>query len=751
MGELQAIEFGYTLFMFSLNTLSPWVLLYSLELIGLLVLMIASVRRAIAKDWIAGVLTAYLGVLFALQLVTRAAALGWITGLSPVFITRLDQFGAFIIALLAWHTLRVFLKKPLVWGLALGLGWVTLSLFLQNILLVFIGWLAVTLLTIVFLISQLQMRKLELQQNRLHYWIPIVALSVLNDSLIFYAQAGQTVFLRLAIAALLSYCLLSQRVANTRDLTRQLLTYLTVSLSMMAVYMGAYLGSQAVLQNTPSFNPLFLGAGIAVVLSFVFAPFLSFVRDFYNRIFIVQAYDASRILREYAISVSNILDLDRLATVSAGLIMEALEIRKAALFLIEMEISEGHNKIYRLSGISGAGNTLTLQGTLAEDSPIAQHLAGAREPLLQADIDFDPRFLNAAVEERKWLSELEMEAYIPISAKGEWIGLLVLGQKPNQQRYSEEDLSLLKTIAGQTAVALENARLVENLKKLNTQVRDAYSYLDKANNHLEQLESTKSNFISIASHELRTPLTVAKGYAEMLLENPELPETVRPIVAGIQKSTLRLYEIMESMFEIAQLDARTLELHRQDMFINETLRFVFDEVSKYSAEREQDLSMDLPQLPSIKADPNTLHKLFYHLLMNAIKFTPNAGKIVVTGRYVPANNRDLPEGGVEIVVADSGVGIHKDSQEVIFTKFYQPGEKLNKHSTGKTKFQGSGVGLGLALAKGIVEAHGGRIWVESDGFDEEKYPGSQFHVILPLRSQDESKTVRMGSAVKLKI
>jgi len=154
---------------------------------------------------------------------------------------------------------------------------------------------------------------------------------------------------------------------------------------------------------------------------------------------------------------------------------------------------------------------------------------------------------------------------------------------------------------------------------------------------------------------------------------------------------------------------------------------------------------------SIKADPNALRKLFYHLMINAIKFTPDNGKVTVTGRQISANNRDLPEGGVEIIVSDTGVGVDKAFQEIIFTKFYQPGELLNRHSTGKTKFKGSGVGLGLALSRGIVDAHGGKIWVESEGYDEEKFPGSDFHIILPTRSQGESKTVRMASAMKVKL
>jgi signal transduction histidine kinase len=130
-----------------------------------------------------------------------------------------------------------------------------------------------------------------------------------------------------------------------------------------------------------------------------------------------------------------------------------------------------------------------------------------------------------------------------------------------------------------------------------------------------------------------------------------------------------------------------------------------------------------------------LQKVFYHLLINAIKYTPDGGKITISGRQAEPNASDLPRGGVEIIVSDTGIGIDSRFHELIFAKFYQTGE-LELHSSGKTKFKGGGPGLGLAIARGIVEAHHGRIWVESPGYDEVKCPGSQFHVILPLRPTD---------------
>jgi signal transduction histidine kinase len=168
-------------------------------------------------------------------------------------------------------------------------------------------------------------------------------------------------------------------------------------------------------------------------------------------------------------------------------------------------------------------------------------------------------------------------------------------------------------------------------------------------------------------------------------------------------------------------------------------------------ERQQVLTMDIPTLPMVKADPNLLQKLLQHLLTNAIKFTPNDGKINIEARQISPGSSDMPNGGLEIIFSDTGVGVDPDSREIIFSKFYQPGEVL-KHSTSKSRFKGSGAGLGLALSKGIVEAHGGRIWVESKGYDDENFPGSQFHIMLPLGVFDKGEsTVMMGNEVKLQL
>jgi signal transduction histidine kinase len=153
------------------------------------------------------------------------------------------------------------------------------------------------------------------------------------------------------------------------------------------------------------------------------------------------------------------------------------------------------------------------------------------------------------------------------------------------------------------------------------------------------------------------------------------------------------------------------------------------ELQSVLEQRNLSMSTDgLKELPTLFADPDLLHKAFQQLILNAIKFTPDGGSIKVTGRAV---QEDSQPAEIEIVVSDTGIGIDPEHHQLIFDKFYQAGE-LSFHSTGKTKFKGGGPGLGLAIARGIVKAHHGKIWVESPGCDEEKCPGSHFYVRLPI-------------------
>jgi signal transduction histidine kinase len=251
---------------------------------------------------------------------------------------------------------------------------------------------------------------------------------------------------------------------------------------------------------------------------------------------------------------------------------------------------------------------------------------------------------------------------------------------------------------------------------------------------LERLDHAKLDFIQVAAHELRTPLTVMRGYASMLLseatirDNPMLFEITQGIVSGSQ----RLHEIVNNMLDVQKIDMDTLQVAAVPVSLPVILRGLSQDFREALQARQLTLEINLEgETTYIEGDPGLINKALYHLLMNAIKYTPDGRTIRVSCGY-----EDHPELGrvAHVQVADTGVGVAPEHQSLIFEKFYQIGE-VSLHSSGKTAFKAGGPGLGLAIARGAVHAHGGRIWVESSGHDEQLLPGSTFHVLLPVQAR----------------
>ncbi len=719
----------------------------------------------------------YAGLALVIQVIAALYYGGLFADLDPVVYEGIQSYGMLGLALLLLLTLRSFLRLEgnEIWAVAGGVWFALIILVAANAFAlpeiiwgndewilprerlpfgmaqagwaIFLGWAALTTR------SAYRKTRQSLHRNRLTYWLPVLILVVVNDSYLSAFPQTWSNITRLLAALLVTYILTNHNMPDVRQIVKQTLIYIITTLVIVLFYTAGFAFSQYFFQTVSNFNPTAVGAVIALLLALIFTPLLGFVRSLVDRLMSSGFYDPAQILRDYSQSISNILEMERLANVAVGMIIEALQIQRGVLFLVDKETGVEGRVQYHLRVVRSAGERAVKVGTLQGDSPVAAYLSQGNRPLLQYDMDLLPAFQKTPPNEREWFDRLNTEVYVPIHAKREWIGLLALGAKLSGNRYTDEDLVTLSTVGSQTAVALENARLVENLMRLNQEIRTAYRALDKANRDLERIDRTKSNFISIASHELRTPLTVMRGYAEMLLEDPGVDQNAyyKQMLKGIHDSTLRMHEIMDSMFDIAQIDARSLELHLQPVDVNELAKSVGLTLQPAIKEREQTLTIDLPSLPALKADPNTLRKVFQHLLTNAIKFTPNGGKLNITGRPVLPVVNELPNGGVHYIFSDTGVGIDPNFRDLIFTKFYQPNEDLNRHSTGKTKFKGAGAGLGLPLARGIVEAHGGKIWVESPGFDEVNFPGSRFNVLLPLRDKPDGNENYVSQPVKVTV
>jgi signal transduction histidine kinase len=270
----------------------------------------------------------------------------------------------------------------------------------------------------------------------------------------------------------------------------------------------------------------------------------------------------------------------------------------------------------------------------------------------------------------------------------------------------------------------QSLNLIGELERKIVELQSAYE-------RLKHLELAKSNFISVASHELRTPLTVIHSYSQMLQMLPIIAgdETAKELLAGVMKGATRLQEIMNDMVSVLRVELS----HQNFSFAPVSIRSVLRGVSAEHAHtlRERNFTFDtiIPNdLPMVSGDSTQLHSALTRLVGNAIKYTPDGGRITVTVAQLQEDNKAF----VQIIVEDTGVGIAIEKQKMIFESF-GTAEDVALHSTGSNKFMGGGAGLGLTIAKGIIEAHNGRIWVESEGHDSQKLPGSRFFVLLPAQ------------------
>lgn len=312
--------------------------------------------------------------------------------------------------------------------------------------------------------------------------------------------------------------------------------------------------------------------------------------------------------------------------------------------------------------------------------------------------------------------------------------------------YSEENALKLQNleVLHRTRKALQEAESFSKLyeksrlfnEQLEIEVQKRTEDLRTAYEQLERLDRTKSDFISVTAHELRTPLTVMKGYAQILESIQALSENrqYKELTAGIIKGSDRLDEIIQTMLLMAKIDGNALEIFPEPQDISALLLGITSGLRFVLSKRSLRLVIDesIQKLPSIQVDRSAIEIVFTKLIENAIKYTPDGGSITLSGSaWQQAPVPDLPQNGIEVVVSDTGIGIDPGDCELIFTKFYQTGD-AKLHSSGKNKFKGGGPGLGLAIARGIVEAHQGRLWAESKGNDEKCCPGSRFHIVLPV-------------------
>lgn len=586
--------------------------------------------------------------------------------------------------------------------------------------------------------------------NRLLYWSIALCMFFIGEILFFTKLptliiAGQ--ILRYFGLVSMSYAIFTYRIFDVRTRAQRGFAFLLINTISALPFVGALILSLRISETLKSPVPMGISlAVIATVVIFFYQPFRTAVEKLTYRYVVGESFNTSEVVRNYSQAISRTLDVQQLSLLIIGTLSELLETNRGALMLFT-KLEDGR---YEINPIPGMGKISRNKIELPEKSLFVETITAQRQPMLQYDIDYNPEFASFRVETKQWLREHAMEAFVPICASDDITAMIAIGPKNSSVPYQPSELELTQILADQTVVALQNARLFSELGDQNEHIRDLNRDLVDQNERLEIMDRVKSDFITIASHELRTPLTQVKGYTDILAamneENALTREQTREIVGHVNRATVQLESLITAMLDASQLDVDGMQLTFVKTQLDTVLKLSVEPLIQAMRERRITLTLNgVEELPPILADFKRLVQSFTNVIGNAVKYTPDHGEITINAALIPSQTDE--EKFLEIIFTDSGIGIDPKFHDLIFEKFFRIGDP-QLHSTGSTKFKGAGPGLGLPIAKGVIEAHGGRIWVESDGEDEDRLPGSRFHVILPVRPRAAAFEQEMESAAR---
>jgi signal transduction histidine kinase len=375
-----------------------------------------------------------------------------------------------------------------------------------------------------------------------------------------------------------------------------------------------------------------------------------------------------------------------------------------------------------LSDIGGSNNPAEISRYLVESA------LDTRQPILSVNAMEDPRF---AARQSVQLTHLRSVCCVPLIAQGRIQGIIYVDNRLKSGVFTERHLDMLSAFANQAAVAIQNARLYDNLRSSleeRLRLQDALHKQETQRLALEEASRLKSDFIGFVAHELRNPLTTVRGYVQTIIADEEhtLSEDIKQeFYEAIEAESDRLLDMINELLDVSRLEAgRSLSLALRPVDIRALLDKLVrrHKFYKYHTSRHNivtDLSDDLPTADEFLADEDKLNQIISNLLSNAIKYSPEGGEIKVSAHVEQNLDKTGDEKRLVIRVKDSGVGMTQEQCSRLFRRY----ERVERDDIKNIP----GTGLGLYLVKSLVELHGGDITCESAPGE-----GSSFVVRLPF-------------------
>lgn len=493
-----------------------------------------------------------------------------------------------------------------------------------------------------------------------------------------------------------SYAIIKHRLFDIRLLIARSISYSLLLIILGGLYSsGLFIVSTLIIKKTESVSALINSTILALIIAYTFQPLRSWLEKITNKIFFKERYETEDVLNNLSRTMSTSLTLNDLTFNVLTILSDKLRLTKTAFAIINDE---------KIKIVESQHHGKSLEITKRD----IEKMADLKKLLILDEMEESPL--------KDLMRENGVYLASPLSTKDHFIGLLLLGEKSSGDIFFNQDINLLSILGPELSVALQNAQRFEEISQFNVtlqeEVKKATSELESANEKLKKLDQVKDEFISIASHDLRSPMATVKNY--IWLARSELgkaPEKAKEDLNIALESTEHGISLVADMLDVSRIEAGRIELNPEKLDIRKEAGLIVEELQKQASDKEIILTSDITEGLVANADKERIHQVLTNLAGNAIKFTPEKGKVTIKG--------SKKEKMIEISITDTGIGIDKAEMGKLFTKF-------GKLESGTNVPSSQGTGLGLYISKNIIELSGGKIWVDST-----PGKGSTFSFTLP--------------------
>ena len=503
-------------------------------------------------------------------------------------------------------------------------------------------------------------------------------------------------------------------------ISRSIIYFLLVAFVTCSFVLLTFLTGQFFQEQYGS-NSILVMIGVSLIIVLLIEPLKRGLARATDRIFFKGRVDYREVLKRLTDTVNLEANLYKLINSVTKTIVQEVKVNEAALLLAGK--LGGFRSVYKSTR---SGKIVSYKVTINQKSELVRHLRKTKDIVILEELERMIADINEPVLKRrlqaiqKDLARIEAAMCVPVIMKNKLTAILILGSKLSGDVYSQEDIRLFLVLSPQIASAIEKAKLYEESlqfgEKLKAEVKKATAELRVANERLKELDKAKSEFMSHASHQLRAPLTALTGYLSMMISGDygAVTSEQKEVLHDLMDSARRLIRLVNLYLNVTRIEAGRFVLDRSRVRVEELIKSEIMELAISAKKKNLTLKFIKPEksLTPVFVDIDKVKDVVLNLIDNAIKYTQK-GKIEVGAEKV--------DNDIKVSVKDTGVGITPEGAASLFKKFNRGNEVARK--------QAGGSGLGLFIAKKVVEMHGGKIWAESEGVGK----GSTFSFTLPIK------------------